>query len=62
MPDMVPTIQIRPDKTHVRSYLSWDGIHNEGLNLEAIQTGESLNPNDRDRGPQPLKPTKQSVT
>jgi hypothetical protein len=59
---MVPTIQIRPDKMHVRSYLSRDGIHDEGLNLEAIQTGESLNPNDQDRGPQPLKPTKQLVT
>jgi hypothetical protein len=28
-----------------------DGIHNEGLDLEAIQAGRNHDPNDRDRGP-----------
>jgi len=32
----VPTGQIWSDKTHVRFYPLWDGIHDEGLDLEAI--------------------------
>jgi hypothetical protein len=53
MTSTITTGQIRPDKTHVWSYPLWDGIHDEGLDLEAIQPGRSHDPNDRDRGPQP---------
>jgi hypothetical protein len=54
MADTVPTIQMWPNKTHVRSYPPWDGIHDEGLELEAIQTGESHDPNDRGAALSPL--------
>ena len=37
--------QISPDKTYVRSYPLRDGIHDEGLDLEANQTGGSHDPN-----------------
>jgi hypothetical protein len=40
--------QIGPDETSVQSYPLWDGIHDKGLDLEAIQAGENHNPNDRD--------------
>jgi type II restriction/modification system DNA methylase subunit YeeA len=53
-----PTVQIRSDNRKVRSHPLRDGIHDEGLDLEAIQTNESHNPNDRDHGPQLLKPTR----
>jgi hypothetical protein len=43
--------QIQPDKTDVRSYPPQDGIHDKGLDLEATQTDESHDPNDRDHGP-----------
>ena len=33
-----PTVQIRTDKTWVRSHPLRDGIHDESLDLEAIQT------------------------
>jgi hypothetical protein len=47
---------------YVRSYPLWNGIRDEGLDLEANQTSRSHDPNDQDRGSQPLKPTKQSTT
>ena len=53
-----PTVQIGTYETHVRFYPLWDGIHDEGLHLEAIQTDESHDTNDRGRGPQLLQPTK----
>jgi hypothetical protein len=56
------TGQIRPDKMHVRSYPLQDGIHDTGLDLEAIQLGGSHDPNDRDHGPQLLKPTRRAMT
>ena len=60
--DTMPTGQIRPDKTHVRFYPLRDGIHDEGLNLEAIQASGNHDPNDRDRGPPHLKTTRRSTT
>jgi hypothetical protein len=36
---------------HVQLHPLWDRIHNEGLDLEAIQTDEGHDPNDQDRGP-----------
>jgi hypothetical protein len=51
MAGTVPSIQIRPNKTHVRSYLLRDEIHDEGLGLEANQANGSHDPNDRGRGP-----------
>ena len=53
-----PIIQIRSDKTKVRLHPLWDGIHDESLDLEAIQIDGSHDPNDWDRGPQLLKPTR----
>lgn len=50
------------DKTHVSSYLLRDGIHDRGLDLEASQTDESHDPNDRDRGPQLHKLARRSTT
>jgi len=44
MASTVPTSQIGPDKTHVRFYPLWDGIHDEGLDLEAIYTGGATTP------------------
>jgi hypothetical protein len=41
------------DRMHVRFYPPWDGIHDKGLDLEAVLPGESHDPNDWDRGPQP---------
>ena len=52
------TGKIRPDKMHVRPHPLWDGIHDEGIDLKAIQTSGNHDPNDRDRGPQLLQPTK----
>jgi hypothetical protein len=62
MAGTVPTDQIWPDKTHVRFYPLRDGIHDEGLDLEAIQTGESHNLDARDRGHKLHKPTRRSTT
>jgi hypothetical protein len=41
---MIPTVQIRINKTIVRSFLVQDGIHDRGLNTEAIQTGGEPRP------------------
>jgi hypothetical protein len=38
------TGQIKSDKMKVRSHPLQDGIHDEGLNLEAIQTDGSHDP------------------
>ena len=46
-----PTIQIRSDKTWVRSHPLRDGIHDKSLDLEAIQTGGNHSPDDWDRAP-----------
>jgi hypothetical protein len=62
MTGMMTTGQIRPDKTSVQSYLLRDEIHDEGLNLEAIQAGGNHDPNGRDRGPLLLKTTRQLPT
>jgi hypothetical protein len=62
MAGTVPTSQIRPDKMHVRFNPLQDGIHDKGLDLEAIQPGGSHDPNDRDRGPQLLKLTRRPMT
>jgi len=48
----VPTGQIRPDKTHVRFYPLWDGIHDGGLDLEANQVDGSHDLGTRDCGHQ----------
>jgi hypothetical protein len=58
MTGTITTDQIRPDKMHVRLHPLWDGIHDEGLDLEAIQIGESHDPNDRGHGLQLLQPTR----
>jgi len=44
MTDMEPAVQIRSDKTKVRLHPLQDGIHNESLDLEAIQIGEAMTP------------------
>jgi hypothetical protein len=62
MASTMPTVQTWPDKTHVPSYPPRDGIHEEGLDLEANQIDGSHDPNDQDRGPQLLMPTRQSTT
>jgi hypothetical protein len=41
---MEPTVQIRTDKTWVRSHPLWDGIHDESLDLEAIQIDGATTP------------------
>jgi hypothetical protein len=46
----------------VRSHPLRDVIYDDGLDLEAIQTDESHDPNDWDRGPQLLKPIRQMTT
>jgi hypothetical protein len=51
MTGTITTGQIRPNKTHVQLHPLRNRIHDEGLDLEAIQTGESHDPNDQDRGP-----------
>jgi hypothetical protein len=38
-----------------------DGIHNEGLDLEAIQASRNHDPNDRDHAPPLLKTMRQSM-
>ena len=58
---MITTGQIRPDMTHVRFYSLRDGIHDEGLDLEAIRTGGGHDPNDRGRGPQLLRPRRPTI-
>ena len=62
MTGTMTTSQIWPEEMRVRSYPLWDGIHDEGLDLEAIQTGGIHDPNDWDHGPQLLKPTRRSMT
>jgi hypothetical protein len=39
-----------------------DGIHDEGLDLEASQAGGNHDPNDIDYGPPLLKTTRKSMT
>ena len=51
MTGMMTTSQILPDETRVRSYPLRDGIHDEGLDLEAMQASGNHDPNDRDRAP-----------
>ena len=36
-----PTVQLWTDKTWVRSHPLWDGIHDENIDLEAIQISKS---------------------
>jgi hypothetical protein len=56
------TGQIWPDETSVLFYPLWDRIHDEGLDLEAIQIYGSHDPNGLDRGPTLLKTTRRSTT
>ena len=53
-----PTIQIQTNYMLVRSHPLWDGIHDKGLNEEAIQTGKVPQPRDRGHGSQSRKATK----
>jgi hypothetical protein len=62
MASTMPIVQTWPNKMHVPSYPPWDGIHKEGLDLEANQIDGSHDRNDPDRGPQLLMPTRQSMT
>jgi hypothetical protein len=51
MTGTMTTSQVRPNETRVLSCPLRDGIHDEGLDLEATQAGGNHNPNDRDRAP-----------
>ena len=57
-----PTIQIRSDKTWVRSHPLRDGIHDESLDLEAIQTDGNHDLSDWGHGPQLLQSIRRSTT
>jgi len=62
MASTMTIVQIWPDKMHVRSYPLPNGIHDKGLDLEAIQISGSHNLNNQDRGPKLVKPTGRSMT
>jgi hypothetical protein len=42
------TVQVRPDKMHVRPHPLWDGIRDKAFDLKAIQAGGYHDPKGRD--------------
>ena len=60
--DTMTTNQIRPNRMHVWFNPLYDGIHDQGLDLEAIRTGRSHNQNAQDHGHQLHKPIGRSTT